>query len=63
MRLIRGGIVINDNCTIDSLKHFKDDAREIKSGFDCGIKLKGFDDVKIDDVLEAYEVVTIARTL
>ncbi len=63
IRLIRDGIVINDNCTIDSLKHFKDDAREIKSGLECGIKLKGFDDVKIDDVLEAYEIVTIARTL
>jgi translation initiation factor IF-2 len=63
VRLIRGGIVINDNCTIESLKHFKDDVKEIKSGLECGIKLKGFDDIKIDDVLEAYELVTVARTL
>ncbi|MBA7642013.1 Translation initiation factor IF-2 [subsurface metagenome] len=49
--------------TIESLKHFKDDAREVKAGMDCGIKIARFDDVKIDDVLEFYEIVEVARTL
>lgn len=62
-RLIRDNIVIRDNLSLDSLKHFKDDAREVKSGFECGIKLAGFDDIKIDDVMEFYEIVKIARTL
>ena len=44
-------------------KHFKDDVREVKVGFECGIKIAGFDDVKVDDVLEFYEVVKVARTL
>ena len=52
-----------DKVTIDSLKHFKDDVREVKSGLECGVKISGFDDVKMDDVLEFYEIVKIARTL
>ena len=63
MRLIRDNIVIKDNLNIESLKHFKDDVREIKAGFECGIKIAGFDDVKEDDVLEFYEIVQVARTL
>jgi translation initiation factor IF-2 len=63
LRLTRDGIVIRDNCVIDSLKHFKDDAKEVKSGLECGIKIVGFDDVKIGDSFEAYEIVEIARTL
>lgn len=63
VRLTRDGIVIRDNCSIDSLKHFKDDVREVKSGLECGIKIAGFDDVKVDDVFEVYEVVEVARTL
>jgi translation initiation factor IF-2 len=46
-----------------SLKHFKDDVREVKAGFECGIKLAKFDDIKIDDVLDFYEIVKVARTL
>ncbi|MDT8301510.1 MAG: translation initiation factor IF-2, partial [Sedimentisphaerales bacterium] len=63
MRLIRDNIVLKDNLSVESLKHFKDDAREVKTGFECGIKIVGFDDVKIDDVLEFYEIVKVARTL
>jgi translation initiation factor IF-2 len=63
MRLIRDNIVLKDNLTIDSLKHFKDDVREVKAGLECGIKVAGFDDIKVDDVLEFYEIVKIARTL
>ncbi len=63
LRLIRNNIVVKDNCKIDSLKHFKDDVKEVKAGFECGIKLVGFDDIKIDDKFEAYEVIEVARTV
>ena len=63
IRLIRDNIVIKDKCTIESLKHFKDDAKEVKAGLECGIKIAGYDDIKIDDIFEAYEIVEIARTL
>ena len=63
VRLIRDNVVIRDNISLDSLKHFKDDVREVKAGFECGIKLAGFDDIKIDDVLEFYEIIKVARTL
>ena len=62
LRLIRDNIVVRDNCTIESLKHFKDDAREVRTGLECGIKVAGFDDIKVDDVLEAFEVVQVKRT-
>lgn len=63
LRLIRNNIVINDHCSIETLRHFKDDVREVKSGLECGIKIAGFDDVKTGDVLEAYEIVQVARDL
>ena len=63
VRLIRDNIVLKDNLSIESLKHFKDDAREVKTGLECGIKISGFDDIKTDDVLEFYEIVKVARTL
>ncbi len=62
-RLIRDNIVIKDNLTLDSLKHFKDDVREVKAGLECGIKIAGYDDIKIDDVFEFYEIIKVARTL
>ncbi len=63
VRLIRNNIVIRDNVGVESLKHFKDDAREVKTGLECGVKLAGFDDIKVDDVLDFYEIVKVARTL
>jgi translation initiation factor IF-2 len=63
VRLIRDNIVIRDGLSIESLKHFKDDAREIKAGLECGIKIAKFDDVKVDDVFDFYEIVKVARTL
>jgi translation initiation factor IF-2 len=63
MRLIRDNIVLKDSIGIESLKHFKDDAREVKTGLECGIKAAGFDDIKIDDVFEFYEIIKVARTL
>jgi translation initiation factor IF-2 len=63
VKLIRDNIVMKDECSIESLRHFKDDVREVKAGLECGVKITGFDDVKIDDVLEAYEIIEVARTL
>ena len=63
IRLIRDNIVLKDDMNIESLKHFKDDVREVKAGLECGIKVAGFDDVKVDDVLEFYEILKVARTL
>jgi translation initiation factor IF-2 len=63
VRLIRDNIVLRDSLSIESLKHFKDDAREVKAGLECGIKVAGFDDIKVDDVFEFYEIVKVARTL
>ncbi|MBN1506375.1 MAG: translation initiation factor IF-2 [Sedimentisphaerales bacterium] len=62
-RLIRDNVVVRDGLAIESLKHVKDDVREVKAGLECGIKLAGFDDIKTDDVLDFYEIVKVARTL
>ena len=48
---------------LDSLKRFKDDIKEVKSGFECGLSLKGFNDIKVGDQLEAYEIIEISRSL
>ncbi len=63
VRLIRDNIVIRGDLSIESLKHFKDDAREVKAGLECGIKIAKFDDIKVDDVFDFYEIVKVARTL
>ncbi len=63
IRLSRGGIVITDDLAIESLKRLKDDAKEVKSGLECGIKLAGYDDIKEGDILEAYIREMIQRTL
>ena len=62
-RLIRDGVVIRDGCKIDSLRRFKDDAKEVRSGLECGIRLHNFDDVKPGDKIETYEIVKEARKL
>jgi translation initiation factor IF-2 len=61
-RLLRDGVQIWDG-TLTSLKRFKDDAREVQSGFECGIGLEGYNDVKVGDVIEPYEIVETAPTL
>jgi translation initiation factor IF-2 len=60
-RVIREGTVVYET-TIDSLKRFQDDAREVTEGFECGIHLANFDDVKVGDVIEAYETRQVERT-
>ncbi len=62
-RLIRDGTILVENLTLDSLKRFKDDVREVRGGLECGVKLAGYDDVKVGDRLEAYKTVDVARTL
>ncbi|HXY04925.1 MAG TPA: translation initiation factor IF-2 [Burkholderiaceae bacterium] len=61
-RLLRDNVVIWTG-EIDSLKRFKDDVREVKAGFECGLSLKGYDDIKEGDQLEIFEVQEVARTL
>jgi translation initiation factor IF-2 len=55
-RLVRDGTVVADNLTVESLKRFKDDATEVREGFECGIGLGNFNDIKIDDVIECFEL-------
>jgi translation initiation factor IF-2 len=62
VRLLRDNVVIHDG-ELDSLKRFKDDVREVKAGFECGLSLKNYNDIKEGDQLEAYEVLEVARTL
>jgi len=63
IRLIRDNIIIRNDCQIESLRHFKDDARQVKTGLECGIKIARFDDIKIGDIFEVYEIVMVERTL
>jgi translation initiation factor IF-2 len=60
VRLIRDGIVIFEG-TIDALKRFKDDAKEVNQGYECGITIKNFNDVKEGDVIEAYIMEEVER--
>lgn len=62
VRLIRDGVVIHTG-ELDSLKRFKDDVREVKSGFECGLSLKNYNDINVGDQLEAFESVEVARSL
>ena len=67
VRVIREGAVIyppgEKVVGLDSLKRFKDDVREVREGFECGMKITGFDDVKVGDVIEAFKIETRQRTL
>jgi translation initiation factor IF-2 len=62
VRVLRDNVVIHTG-EIDSLKRFKDDVREVKAGFECGMSLKNFSDLKESDQFEVFETVEIARTL
>ncbi len=55
-RLVRDGNVVANNLTIDSLRREKDDATEVREGFECGIGLGSFNDIKVDDVIETFEI-------
>jgi len=62
VRVLRDNIVVHTG-ELDSLKRFKDDVREVKAGFECGLSVKSFNDIKEGDQLEVYDVVEVARTL
>jgi len=62
VRLLRDNVVMHDG-ELDSLKRFKDDVREVKTGFECGLSLRNYNDLQEGDSLEVYEVQEIARTL
>ena len=62
IRVNREGRRIGDYA-LDTLKRIKDDAKEVQRGLECGIRLAGFNDIKVDDVLEAYRIEEVARTL
>ena len=63
IRLIRDGIVIYPTGKLASLKRFKDDVREVDKGFECGMQIDGYNDIKIGDVIESYREVEERRTL
>lgn len=67
IRLIREGVVIyppaDRTASLESLKRFKEDTREVREGFECGLKIAGYDDVKVGDVVEAYRIEQVQRTL
>jgi len=62
IRVLRDNVVIHDG-ELDSLKRFKDDVREVKAGFECGLSVKGYNDIQKGDQLEVYEIVEVSRTL
>jgi len=62
IRVLRDNVVIHDG-ELDSLKRFKDDVREVKAGFECGLSIKNFNDIAKGDLLEVYEVTEVSRTL
>lgn len=62
IRLIRNGIVIFTG-ELDSLKRFKEDVKEVTAGYECGISIKNFNDIKVGDIIESYEEVEVKKTL
>jgi len=62
LRLLRENVVIFTG-ELDSLKRFKDDAKEVKEGFECGLNVKNYNDIEVGDILEFFEIKEVARTL
>ncbi|MGI9502815.1 MAG: EF-Tu/IF-2/RF-3 family GTPase, partial [Geminicoccaceae bacterium] len=62
IRLLRDDVVIHDGA-LGSLRRFKDDTKEVREGFECGIGIDTFNDIREGDMIEAYEVEEVARTL
>jgi len=62
VRVLRNNVIIHTG-ELDSLKRFKDDVKEVKNNFECGLSLKNFNDIEVGDLLEVYEIVEVARTL
>jgi translation initiation factor IF-2 len=62
VRLLRNHVVIHQG-ELDSLKRFKDDVKEVKAGYECGLQLKNYNDIQEGDMLEVFEIIEVARTL
>ncbi|WP_369048392.1 translation initiation factor IF-2 [Tenacibaculum sp. UWU-22] len=62
VRIIRDGIVVHDG-VLASLKRFKDDVKEVAKGYDCGLQIKGYNDIQVDDIIEAYQEVAVKKKL
>ena len=62
IRIIRDGIVVHTG-SLGSLKRFKDDVKEVSSGYECGLNIEGYNDIKVGDIIEGYENVEIKRKL
>ena len=62
VRVLRNNVVIHSG-ELDSLKRFKDDVKEVKNNFECGLSIKGFNEIEVADMLEVFEVVEVARKL
>ena len=63
IRVTRDDIVIEKDRRLNQLRRFKDDAKEVKAGQECGMKIEGYDDIKVGDVLECYKTLLVKRTL
>jgi translation initiation factor IF-2 len=62
VRVIRDGIVIHSG-SLGSLKRFKDDVKEVATGFECGLNIANFNDIKVGDIVEGYDMVEIKAKL
>jgi translation initiation factor IF-2 len=62
VRVLRNNVIVHTG-ELDSLKRFKDDVKEVKNNFECGLSLKNYNDIEVGDILEVYEMVEVARTL
>ena len=62
VRIIRDGVVIYTGA-LGSLKRFKDDVKEVKKGFECGLNIQNFNDIKVGDIIEGYKEVEVKKTL
>ncbi len=62
IRIIRDGIVIHAG-ELESLKRFKDDVKDVVKGYECGLKIKGYNDIQVGDIVEAFEQVEVKRKL
>ncbi|MDR1739968.1 MAG: translation initiation factor IF-2 [Bacteroidales bacterium] len=63
IRILRDGIVVKEGRKIASLRRFKDDVKEVVAGQDCGVGIENFDDIKVGDVLEGYDIIEVKKTL
>jgi len=62
VRILRNNVIVHTG-ELDSLKRFKDDVKEVKNNFECGLSIKNYNDIEVGDILEVYEMVEVARTL